>query len=65
MHLQDLNPSYIVGPAGEKKSVILTIEAFEDLLEELEDLTKIAERVQEPTVSHEDLLKELRDDGLL
>lgn len=65
MDFQDLNLSYITGPTGEKKSVILSMEAFEDLLEQLEDLTVIASRVNEPTVSHEEVLKELREDGLL
>ncbi len=65
MNVQNLNPSFITGPNGERQSVILSIEVFEELLEDLGDLAKIAERRDEPTVSHEELLKELRDDGLL
>jgi len=36
--LKDLDPQYIVNEKGEKKSVILSINGFEDLLADLEDL---------------------------
>ncbi len=65
MNLQNLNPSYITGPNGEPESVILPIQEFEELLEDLDDLAKLAERREEPTVSHDEVLKELREDGLL
>lgn len=56
---------YITDAAGERSAVILTIEQFNQLLEDLEDLAVIAERRDEPTLSHEELLAELRRDGLL
>jgi hypothetical protein len=34
-------------------------------MEDLEDLAVIAERRNEPTISNEDLLAELKNDGLL
>lgn len=63
--LKDLNPQYIVNEKGEKKSVILSIAGFEELLADLEDLAAIAERKYEPTITHEDLQAQLKNDGLL
>ncbi|MFO7662400.1 MAG: hypothetical protein R6X18_07375 [Chloroflexota bacterium] len=56
---------YITDASGARSGVILSIEQFTQLLEDLEDLAVIAERRDEPTLSHEELLAELKDDGLL
>jgi hypothetical protein len=56
---------YITNEAGEKTAVILPIEDFLELLEDIEDLAVVAERREEPTISHEDLIAELKRDGLL
>jgi len=48
-----------------KTSVILSLTTFEELLEDLEDLAAVAERREEPTISHDDLIRELKDDGLI
>lgn len=56
---------YITDDAGARSGVILTMEQFQRLLEDLEDLAVIAERRDEPTSTHEELLAELRDEGLL
>ena len=58
------------GPAfvdekGKKTAVILSIEKYEELLEDLHDLSIIAERQYEPTIAFEDLKKELKEDGIL
>lgn len=50
---------------GDKTAVILPIEEFDQLLEDMEDLAIVAERRDEATTSHEDLLKELKQDGIL
>ena len=42
----------------------MPIEEFEELLEDVEDLAAVAERRDEPTVSHDELLTELKQDGL-
>jgi PHD/YefM family antitoxin component YafN of YafNO toxin-antitoxin module len=62
---KDLALNYITNEAGEKTAVILSIEQFESLLEDLEDLAIVAERKDEPTISHTDLLAELKQDGLI
>ena len=56
---------YIVDEKGQKTAVIIPIQEYEDLLEDLHDLAVIAERKNEPTIAFEELKKRLRKDGLL
>lgn len=46
-------------------SVVLSVDEYEALLEDIEDLAIVAERRDETTISHEDLEARLRADGLL
>ena len=48
-----------------KKSVILSISKFQELIEDIEDLAAVAERRDEPTISHKKFLAELKNDGLI
>lgn len=63
--LKDMQVQYITNASGERSSVILSLEDFESLLEDLEDLAIIAERRDEPTISHDKVKDELKKDGLL
>ena len=65
LDLKQLKPQYVTNEAGERTAIILPIEEFQELLEDIEDLAVLAERRDEPTVSHEQLVAELRRDGLL
>ena len=56
---------YIVDEKGQRTAVILPIEEYEELLEDLHDLAIIAERRDEPTINFEELKKRLKEDGLL
>ena len=56
---------FITDESGKKTAVILPIEEFEDLLEDLKDLAVMAERRDEPTISFEEVKKRLHRDGLL
>jgi len=56
---------YIVDEDGRKKAVVLPIEGYRRLLEDLHDLAVVAERRDEPTVTLEELKRRLRQDGLL
>lgn len=58
-------PQFIVNDAGERVSVILPIGDYEELLEDLEDLAAIADRKDGATLSHEQVMAELKADGLL
>lgn len=62
---KDLALNYITNESGEKTAVILPIAQFEELLEDLEDLAIVAERRDESTTSHADLIAELKQDGIL
>ncbi|MDR9402401.1 MAG: hypothetical protein RI580_03080 [Halothece sp. Uz-M2-17] len=63
--LHNLHPEYITDQQGKKKSVILPISEFEELIEDMEDLAAVAERKEETTTSHEDLIAELKEDGFI
>ena len=56
---------YITNPDGEKTAVILQIEEFRELLEDIEDLAVIAERRDEPTIPHDEVIARLKRDGLI
>ena len=44
---------------------VLPIKEFEELLENIEDLAIVAEWREEPTMAHDQLLIELKRDGLI
>lgn len=60
-----MNTQFIVDESGNKTAVILPLEDYEELLEDIHDLTVIAERKNEPAISLEELKKRLKADGLL
>jgi hypothetical protein len=45
---------------GEKTAVIVPFDEFQDLLEDIEDLAAVAERRDEPTISHDERLARLK-----
>lgn len=55
-----IQPQYITDANGQKLSVILPIDDYLELLEDLEDLATIAERKDEATFSLEYVIKELQ-----
>jgi hypothetical protein len=63
--LDKIYPQYITDEKGKKKSVILPISKFQELVEDIEDLAAVAERRDEPTMSHKKFLAELKNDGLI
>ena len=65
LHVDDMHAEYVTDRNGVKKSVILPINDFYELLEDLEDLASVAERKDEPTISHEQVVEELKKNGLL
>lgn len=60
-----LEVQYITNESGTKTAVILPIDQFDELLEDLADLAAVAERRDEPRISHAQFLEELKRDGLL
>ncbi len=65
LNIHKLHPQYLTNEAGKKTAVVLSIVKFTELLEDISDLAAIAERRDEPTVSHEGLLRKLKKNGLL
>ena len=60
-----MSTQYIVDNDGNRVSVILPVEEYQELLEDLEDLAAVAERRDEPVVSLDELIRRLQTDGLL
>ena len=60
-----MDTQFIVDESGIKRAIILPMEYYEELLEDIHDLAVIAERKDEPTISFEDLKKRLKADGLI
>jgi hypothetical protein len=61
----NLNPQYITNNNGEKMSIVLSIQEFENILEDFEDLAIVAERKDEKVISHQNVSKELKQDGII
>ncbi len=61
----NLHPQYVTDSDGRKTAVILPIEEYDELLEDLTDLAVVAERRDEPTVPHDRVVTELEKDGPL
>jgi hypothetical protein len=62
---RNLSTEYITDSNGKKKAVILSIEQYEVLMEDLQDLAVMAERREEPTIPHTDVVAELKRNGYL
>jgi hypothetical protein len=62
---EKLHPQYITDEQGNRVSVVLPVAEYEELLEDVEALAAVAERRDEPTISHEQLVAELKRDGLI
>jgi hypothetical protein len=56
---------YITDTGGQKTGVILSIEEYEQLLDDLHDLAVIAERRSETLISLEKMKEWLKEDGSL
>lgn len=65
LDVKPLKPQYVTDESGEQTAVILPVGTFHELIEDIEDLAAIAERREEPTISQDELIAQLRRDGLL
>lgn len=63
--MEALHPQYLKTKEGRSPFVVLPTNEYEDLLEDLQDLAIIAERKNEKTISHLNLIKELKTDGYI
>ncbi|MDP3185729.1 MAG: hypothetical protein Q8M58_10690 [Anaerolineales bacterium] len=56
---------YVIDAKGKKLSVILSLERYERLMEDLHDLAVVAERRDEQPISFEEMRRRLKKDGIL
>ena len=63
--MDKLHEQFIVDNSGKKIAVVLPLENYEELLEDLHDLAIIAERKDETTINFDELKKGLKKDGLI
>jgi hypothetical protein len=56
---------YLTNEKGEKEAIILPLNEYEELLEDIDDLAVVLERRGESTLSLEEVKRRMRDDGLL
>ncbi|NMG83411.1 MAG: hypothetical protein GIS02_04310 [Methanosarcinales archaeon] len=63
--MRAIQEQYVVDGKGQKTAVIIPIDEYEELLEDLHDLLIIVERRDEPTITFEDIKKGLKEDGIL
>ncbi|MFO7818570.1 MAG: hypothetical protein ACQES5_03515 [Thermodesulfobacteriota bacterium] len=58
-------PQFIINEKGEKESVILPIDKYYQLIEEIKDLAIVAERRSEDLIPHTDVVADLKNEGYL
>lgn len=63
--MRKFKEQYIVDQKGQKTAVVIPLQEYEELLEDLHDLAIIAERRDEPTTPFKELKKRLKKNGLL
>lgn len=59
------NAQFITDAKGTRTGVLLPLDEYESLLEDLQDLAAVAERRSEERVPFEEVKAQLRRDGLL
>jgi len=63
--MEALHPKYVTDDTGKKVAVLLPIDEYEEMLEDLHDLAVMAERKNEPQLSHEEVVAQLKESGHL
>jgi len=58
-------PNYVMNPQGQRIAVLLSMDVYQELLDDLEDMAAIIERQDEPLIDHAVVMAELKADGLL
>jgi PHD/YefM family antitoxin component YafN of YafNO toxin-antitoxin module len=60
-----MSTQYLTDDRGQKVAVVIPIEEYDSLMEDVADLAAVAERRDEDRISLEELKKQLIADGLL
>jgi PHD/YefM family antitoxin component YafN of YafNO toxin-antitoxin module len=56
---------YVIDEKGKKVSVILPLDKYQSLMEDLHDLAVVAERREEDPISLDEMKQRLTDSGIL
>ena len=60
-----MHPEYVTDADGHKRAVILPIEEYRELLEDLDDLAVLAERREETAIPHDKVMEDLKANGYI
>ena len=60
-----VSEQYLVDSEGRRTAVLLSLEQYEKLMEDLHDLAVVAERREEKAITLQELKRRLKKDGLL
>ncbi len=63
--MEMVQEQYVTDTKGKKLSVILSLERYQRLMEDLHDLAVVAERRNEQPISFEEMKRRLKKDGIL
>jgi hypothetical protein len=63
--MEMLQEQYVTDTKGKKLSVILSLERYQRLMEDLHDLAVVAERRKEQPISFDEMKRRLKKDGIL
>lgn len=63
--IRELQAQYVTDDEGKKTAVILPIEEFEELLEDISDMAVLIERRDELAVPFDEIIAKLKRDGIL
>jgi hypothetical protein len=63
--MNTIQERFVFDSKGKKTGVILTIERYKQLLEDLHDLAVVAERRDEERITLEEVKRRLKQDGIL
>ena len=63
--METAQEQYVIDTKGKKLSVILSVERYERLMEDLHDLAIVAERRDEKPISFDEMKRRLKKDGIL
>lgn len=58
-------PQFVVDPKGNRTAVLLDVDDYARLLEDLDDLKTFAERRKERSISHDEFVSRLKKRGIL
>lgn len=63
--MRQVHKQFLVDERGKKTAIVLPLQEYEELLEDIHDLAVIAERKGESTISFDELKAKLKSDGLI